>query len=254
MAYTIREIAKLAGVSLRTLRFYDNAGLLHPAKRSDAGYRLYTDDELLRLQQILFFRELDFSVKKIKEILNNPDFDKTKALRLQISFLNEKAGRYDTLSKLAQKTLDNMEEGMIMNNKELFEGFAQMTAYQKQYEDEVKQRWGNTDAYKTSKQRAAKYSKEDWEKISNEQMNSLNELLALFQSGDAPEDAKTQAVVKKMHRFINDTFYPCSLEFFANLGEMYITDGRFTAYYDNYAKGLAAYYNKAIRYYVKHAL
>ena len=157
---------------------------------------------------------------------------------------------------LPKKTLKKMEEGITMDKKEIFEGFDydKMMEHQKKHEAEVTERWGHTDAYKISKQRAAKYTKEDWERISKEQSESLNELIALFQSGAAPEDVKTQEVVRKMHRFINDTFYPCSPEFFGNLGEMYIADERFTAYYDNHAKGLAKYYNKAIEYYVKNTI
>jgi DNA-binding transcriptional MerR regulator len=255
MSYTIHEIAKLAGVTLRTLRHYDDAGLLHPAKRSEAGYRLYTDGELLRLQQILFFKELDFPLKKIKEILSDPGFERAKALRMQADYLMERAQRYEALSRLAQKTLKNMEEENDMDKNEIFKGFdyEKMMEDQKKYEAEVTERWGHTDAYKVSKQRSAKYKKEDWERISGEQTQSLNELIALYKSGVTPEDEKTQAVTRKMHRFIHEHFYPCPLQFFGCLGEMYVTDERFTAFYDNHAEGLAAYYSKAIQYYVKHA-
>jgi DNA-binding transcriptional MerR regulator len=253
MPYTIQEIAKLAGVSLRTLRFYDNAGLLHPKARSEAGYRLYSMENLETLQQILFFRELDFPLKKIGQILAEPGFDREAALKLQIGDLKKKAERYGKLAKLAEKTLKNMKGGDTMEDKEMFAGFGydQMMQDQKKYENEVQERWGNTEAYRVSRERTSKYNKEDWAKISAAQEADLRELVACYQANEPPESTRTQAVADKMRRFIDENFYPCSKEMFGCLGEMYVQDERFKAFYDKFADGLAEYYNNAIRHYVK---
>lgn len=249
--YTINKIARLAGVTLRTLRYYDKIGLLTPSARTDAGYRLYSDGDVERLQQILFFRELDFPLARIGEILNNPAFDRKEALQMQADFLEKRAERYWKLSQLAKDTLLNLEGGTKMENKDMFSGFDydKMMEEQKQYEAEVEERWGDSDAYRISKERTDKFTKEDWEQVYKIQLNNLKELCDLYNDKVPHDDPRVQAVVEKSHKFIHDTFYPCSLEMFGCLGNMYITDGRFTAYYEKFAPGLAAYYNDAIQHY-----
>ncbi|KLU59839.1 HTH-type transcriptional activator TipA [Peptococcaceae bacterium CEB3] len=251
MAYTVNKMARLAGVSSRTLRFYDKIGLLTPSARTDAGYRLYSDHDVARLQQVLFFRELDFPLVKIREILDDPGFDRKEALKGQAEFLEERAGRYRKLAQLARDTLLSLEGGPKMTNEDLFTGFDydRMMEEQKQYEPEVQERWGQTEAYRISKERTANYTKEDWEQINKTQMTNLKELRDLFTAGVPHTDPRVQAVAEKAHKFIHDTFYPCSLEMFSCLGKMYVTDSRFTAYYDKFAPGLAAYYNEAIQHY-----
>lgn len=251
MAETINKIAQAAGVTLRTLRYYDKIGLLKPSARTDAGYRLYSDEDVERLQQILFFRELDFPLAKIAEILSNPAFDRKEALRMQADFLEKRAERYLKLSQLAKETLQNLEGGTKMANEDLFSAFDydKMMEEQKQYEAEVKQRWGSTEAYKVSKERTANYTKEDWDRINKIQMDNLKELCGLYNAKVPHDDPRVQLVVEKQHKFICDSFYPCSLEMFSGLGNMYITDQRFTAYYEKFAPGLANYYNDAIQQY-----
>lgn len=251
MSYTINKIAQMAGVTLRTLRYYDKIGLLAPSTRSEAGYRLYSDEDVEKLQQILFFREMDFPLAKIQQIMSNPDFDRKKALATQIEFLEKRAERYTKLSKLAKATLQNLEGGIKMDNKELFEAFDydKMMEDQKQYEDEVKEKWGNSEAYKISAKRTSRYSKEDWEKINAAGEENLRELIACFNEKVAYDDPRMMEVCDKARRHISTYFYPCSLEMFSGLGSMYVADERFTAYYDKFAPGLAAYYNEAIQYY-----
>lgn len=251
MAYTINKMAQLAGVTLRTLRYYDKIGLLTPSARTDAGYRLYSDKDVERLQQILFFRELDFPLAKIKEILNDPSFVRKEALRIQADFLKKRAERYLKLAQLAQETLSNLEGETNMANTDLFSGFDydKMMEEQKQYEAEVKERWGNTDPYRISKERTANYTKEDWERINKIQMANLKELCDLYNTKVPHDDPRVQAVVEKAYKFIHDTFYPCTLEMLSCMGNMYIADKRFTAYYEKFAPGLAAFYNEAIQHY-----
>ena len=142
-----------------------------------------------------------------------------------------------------------------MDKQEMFKGFDydKMMAEQAQYEDEVKARWGNTDAYKISRERTAKLSKEDWARLSARQEEDLQELTAAYKAGLAPDDPRTQAAVKKMHQFIDENFYPCSAEMMGCLGQMYTADERFARYYDSRAEGLAQYYSEAIRIYTTRA-
>jgi DNA-binding transcriptional MerR regulator len=204
-----------------------------------------------RLQQILFFRELDFPLARIIEILNSPVFDRREALKMQAKHLESRAERYLKLSGLAKETLRNLEGGYQMVKKDLFEGFdyEKMMQEQKQYETEVKERWGNTQAYKSSMAKTTKYTREDWERINKIQMQNLKDLCDLYESKVPYNDPQVQEVVDKLRKFISDNFYDCSMEIFSGLGRMYVTDERFTAYYEKFAPGLAAYYNDAIQFY-----
>lgn len=251
MGYTVNQVAQLAGVTLRTLRYYDKIGLLTPYTRTEAGYRIYSPEDVEKLQQILFFRELDFPLAKIHEILNDPLFDRRDALKMQADYLEKRAARYLKLSQLAKETLRNLDGGSKMDKKDMFKGFDydKMLVEQKQYEDEVKERWGNTDAYKASMAKTAKYTKEDWERINQAQMQNLKDLCDLYNAKVPHDDPRVQEIVDRSRKFISDNFYDCSLEAFSCMGQMYISDERFTAYYEKFAPGLAAYYNDAIQHY-----
>jgi len=138
-----------------------------------------------------------------------------------------------------------------MNKKDLFGAFDfdKIMEHQKQYEDEVKERWGNSEAYKVSAGRTAKYSQEDWEKMNAESQEYLKEMIDCFREGIPFSDPRMMSVCEKARKQIDTWFYPCSLEMYSNLGNMYVADERFTEYYDKFAPGLAAYYNEAIQYY-----
>ena len=251
MVYTINKIAKLAGITLKTLRHYDKLGLLVPSDRSKAGYRLYSEVEVEKLQRILFYRELDFPLLKIKEIMERPDYDKKKSLEIQIEFLEERSKRYEGLALLAKKTLKNMEGEQIMRDNELFEGFDydKTMENQKKYEKEVDEKWGNTAAYKESKGKTDGYVKEDWERIQLETDTLMKELIRCFREKEPIDGAAMMAVCEAFRRHMTKNFYECSLKMFSCLGNMYVTDERFTQYYDKHEAGLAAYYNEAIQSY-----
>lgn len=251
MSYKINQIAEMAGITIRTLRYYDKIGLLVPSARTEAGYRLYSADDLERLQQILFFRELDFPLARIQDLMNNPNYDRTEALVMQIDWLNKKAIHYSKLARLAETTLEHLEGGVKMTEKDLFDGFdyEKMQQEQKQYEEEVKERWGNTDAYRISRERTAKYTREDWGKINQLQTDNIKELCELYMAGVAYDDPRVLQVVENAMNFISRYFYPCNLEIMSGLGNMYVSDERFTAFYEKYAPGLAVYYNNAIQHY-----
>lgn len=249
--YTINKIAKIAGITLKTLRHYDKLGLLVPSGRSEAGYRQYSEIDVEKLQQILFYRELNFPLLKIKEIMGSPDFNKKQALKMQIDFLEERAKRYRQLSLLAKKTLKDMEGERKMKDEELFEGFnyEKIMEDQKKYEKEVKDKWGNSAAYKESKGKTDRYGKEDWERIQMETEALLKELISCYRENEPIGGLRMMEVCDGFRSHMTKNFYECSLEMFSCLGNMYVTDERFTEYYDKHEKGLAAYYNEAIQNY-----
>src|SRR5688572_12885860 len=151
MELKVSDVAKLAGVSVRALHHYDEIGLLRPSGRSAAGYRLYSDDDLKKLQQILFFKELGFPLEEIRRIVGAPDFDVRAALLMQRRLLTEKSARLDALIRAVDAALDSLEGGTAMTKEEMFEVFGSDDP--SQYEDEVKERWGETEAYRESKRR-----------------------------------------------------------------------------------------------------
>ncbi len=252
MEYNINEVSKLCGMSIRTLHYYDQIGLLK-VKKNDNGYRKYNDNDLETLQQIMFYKELDFSLKEIKDIINNKNFNRLKALEEQFSILIKKAKKYEELAILAINTAEKIKRGEKMDNKELFKEFnyEEMVETQKGYEDEVTNRWGASDAYKISKKRTKSYSKEDWEKIHLEQQENMKLILNCFNNNLDIKSNEVKNAVEANRLFIDKNFYPCSKEFFLNLGEMYIGDERFKKTYDDLANGLAKYYSDAIKYHCK---
>lgn len=251
MTYTIAPVAQLAGISVRTLRHYDRIGLLRPSAHTQAGYRLYGEADLLRLQQILFLRELDFPLERIRALLTAPDFDLAQALSAQAKILQARSERFSRLSMLAQDTLDNLKGGVPMKNENLFDAFdfEQFSREQNAYEEEVKTRWGETDAYKASQQRTKNYSKEDWARIFDAQQAQTKQLAELYLGGAAIDDARVGSLIDQARETIDTYFYPCSVEMFSQLGQMYVADERFKAYYDKFAPGLAQFYSDAIRHF-----
>jgi DNA-binding transcriptional MerR regulator len=240
----INEVAKLTGISVRTLHYYDGIGLLHPCEVTETGYRLYDEKDLDCLQQILFFRELDFPLKDIQELINNPAFDKHKALENHKKLLLLKRNRCNDLIALVDKTLKGDAD---MSFKEF--DSSEIEAAQKKYADEVKEKWGNTDAYAESKRKTSKYSKEDWAKITAEADEIFENFAAnMSKSPNAPE---VQKLVADWQAHITKHYYNCTKEILAGLGEMYVQDERFTQNIDRHGKGLAAFMSRAIALYSK---
>src|SRR5580698_8782932 len=144
--HTVGDVAKLARISVRALHHYDEIGLLEPSGRTEAGYRLYTDRDVERLQQVLFFRELGFALEDVARILRDPHFDRRQALIAQRAMLVEKGERLKSMVALVDRTLDSLGKGIVMSTEELFDGNFNPGAY----EEEAKQRWGKTDTYAES--------------------------------------------------------------------------------------------------------
>lgn len=234
----IKEFAEQIGVSVRTLHYYDEIGLLKPSEvDAQNGYRFYDERSLERMQEILFYRELDFSLKTIAQILSSPDYDKQQALTRQRKLLLAKKERLERLID----ALDSMEkgEGFMKPNNEYED-------LKNKYAEEVRQRWGSTDAYKESQQRNTDFS----------QAASLldavfEEFAELDRSGISPDDEAAKIQVEKLQRCITDNFYTCTNEILAGLGQMYAADVRFKNNIDKHGEGTAEFVSQCIKSYCK---
>src|SRR5262245_10067880 len=251
--YQVKEVAEQSGVSIRALHHYDAIGLLVPSLRTAAGYRLYSEDDLLRLQQILIGRELGLSLEEIRCSLDDPTFDRRRALLEQRAALTRRAEQTSEMLRAidaAIAVLDganlgdegNEREGTTMDYKKLFNGFDPS-----KYEDEVKQRWGNTEGYKASAKRAAKYTEEDWKRCMAEQGAIYADAIAALNAGKKPDDAAVMDVAERHRLAIDRWFYPCSTTMHCGLADMYEADERFRAFFEGHATGLAAFLSAAIR-------
>lgn len=243
MKLQIKEFAELSGVSVRTLHYYDEIGLLKPCFIDEQnGYRFYDESSLERMQAILFYRELDFPLKSIAEILSSPNYDKQKALAEQKWLLLLKKERLERLIL----ALEQAEKGEITMN--VFDNREYETARQ-QYEDEAKRRWGDTDAYKESKVRTSKYSKEKWNAVSEEMDNIFGAFSKCMNSGESINSKTAQDLVEKLQNYITKNFYHCTDDILAGLGEMYVCDERFKKNIDKHAEGTAEFVSNAIKLY-----
>lgn len=240
----INEVAKLTGVTIRTLHYYDEIGLLKPSQISEAGYRLYDENALSTLQQILFFKELDFPLNEIKEIMDNPEFDITEALQYHKELLIKKCERINKLIKLVEKTLKG-ESNMSFKEFDMTE----IENAKNNYAKEVKERWGNSDAYFESEKKTSGYNKNQWQKI-NEESNALLKTFA-DNIDKAPDSKEVQELVKELQKFITSRFYKCTNEILQGLGQMYIGDERFKKNIDKNGEGTAEFMSEAITIYCK---
>lgn len=238
----INEVAKLTGITVRTLHYYDKIGLQKPSEITEAGYRIYDDGALCRLQQILFFRELDFPLEEIKDIMENPTFNKTEALENQKILLMKKRSRIDKLISLVEHTI----KGEKLMNFEEFD-MEEIETAKKKYAEEVKERWGNTNAYAENEKKSTHYSKEQWQEINAES----GKIIKAFAENrnKAPESKEVQELVKEWQEHITARFYDCTNEILQGLGMMYTEDSRFKENMDRYGVGTTELMSKAIEIY-----
>ncbi|MBQ3007723.1 MAG: MerR family transcriptional regulator [Clostridia bacterium] len=235
----IREFAELTGVSVRTLHYYDEIGLLKPAFVDERnGYRDYDEKSLERMIEILFYRELDFPLKSILGILSSPEYDKAAAIRKQKELLMLKKERLERLIS----ALDKAEEGEIPMNT--FNNNEYETA-RRQYADEAKQKWGGTEAFRESEQKTADYSAEKWGEV-NAGLNAVLAEFAAIKDSVTPGSETAQSLVRKLQTYITDNFYTCTPEILRGLGQMYVADERFRANIDKNGIGTAGFISEAI--------
>jgi DNA-binding transcriptional MerR regulator len=244
MSYTVKQLAKAAGVTVRTLHYYDEIGLLKPSFLKANGYRCYEEKELVKLQQILLFRELDFALEDIVQIINAPGYQVLDALAEQRTLLAMKRARLDGLLVTLERTMKKLKEGRDMNTDELFAAFTESQI--EQYKEEVKAKWEMTDAYQQSIDRTRRWTKEDFERIKEEGQAITLLLAQLMEKGAA--HAEVQAHIEQHFQHINQ-FYDCSYEMYRHLGHMYSVDPRFAEHYNTVAPHLAEFIRDAIANY-----
>ncbi len=241
---TVGEVASLSGLTVRTLHHYDEIGLVVPAGRTEAGYRLYGSDEVDRLQEVLFFRELGFGLDAIREIVSRPEYDRTSALLRQRGLLEVRAERLLDMVDAIDTAIETERQGMKLSKEEMLEVFGDFDPAE--YEAEARERWGDTDAYRESVRRTASYTKADWETLGHEADEINAAFVALMEAG-APADGEEARTTAERHRgHISKWFYECTPEIHAGLGQMYVADPRFRENIDRAAPGLAQYVAAAI--------
>ena len=241
MKMLIKEFAEFTGVSVRTLHYYDEIGLLTPAfvDRS-TGYRFYDENSLLRMQEILFYRELDFSLKSIGEILSSPNYDKTKSLKEQKHLLTLKKERSERLISAIDGAVKGENVMKAFDNSEF-----------EKHKDEAKEKWGKTDAYKEHAERTKNYSKQKWNDLAIGIDNIMAEFTTCMRKGQTPDCAETQNLVKILQSHITENYYHCTNEILTGLGQMYVADERFKSNIDKHADGTAEFICEAIEIYCR---
>ena len=243
MAHTVGEVAALANITVRTLHHYDEIGLVRPSGRTSAGYRLYDEPDLERLQTVLFYRELGFSLEDIRAVVDDPDFDRSAALREQHELLAGEARRLSRMLRAVGEAIEAHEGGRKMTEEAMFEVFGED---QRALRDEAEERWGGTDAWAESRRRTRRYDRSDWEDIRAESDAIMQRIADVYRSGAAPDSTAAMDAVEAHRLQISERFYECSPAMQVSLGEMYVTDPRFEATYEELAEGLARWVRDAI--------
>lgn len=244
---TVSEVSQLAGVSVRTLHHYDRIGLLHPAEVTVAGYRLYGEAELERLQQILFFRELQFPLQEIKKILDSDRFDRNKALDQQIELLEMKKEHLENLILYAR--------GIRMTGVKNMDFSAFDTRKMDEYVQEAKEQWGKSEVYKEFEEKTKDWTEDTARGITEEFISIFSEFGRIMSNGAAatgadPAGEEAQAQVQKLRDYITRHFYNCTPQILTILGQMYTGDGRFAETIDEAGGvGTADFAGKAIEVY-----
>lgn len=236
----VKEVADLVGISVRTLHHYDEIGLLIPEETTGAGYRVYSDENIETLQQILFFKELGFPLKQIKNIMDRPSFDRQEALELQRNLLLEKRERLDQMIETIEKTIQHTKGERNMSHQEKFEGF---DFSHNPYEQEAREKWGNP-AVDQANEKVSEMTAFDQEKF-NAIFHNLAALRHL-----SPDSDEAQKGIHVWYEFLNK-LGSYSLEAFKGLGQMYVADDRFTKSLDQFGEGLAVFMRDAMAIYAE---
>lgn len=236
MRMLIGDFAALTGVSVRTLRYYDEIGLMKPAEVEEhSGYRWYDGESLARMQEILFYRELDFPLQSIHDMLSSPEYDRRRALEEQRRLLMLKKERLERLIDAVDAAVKGENVMGAFDNREY-----------EQYKDEVKQRWGGTDAYAEYQEKAGKRS----DKQNKDMLAGMEDIFAAFadcmKSGETAESETARKLVRRLQEYITDNFYTCTDAILLGLGQMYTADERFMRNIDAHGEGTAQFVCEAI--------
>ncbi|CAL9303222.1 MerR family transcriptional regulator [Streptomyces sp. SudanB52_2052] len=244
MSYSVGQVAGFAGVTVRTLHHYDAIGLLAPSERSHAGHRRYSDADLDRLQQILFYRELGFPLDEVAVLLDDPEADPRAHLRRQHDLLTARIERLTKMAAAVEHAMEAREMGINLTPEEKFEVFGDKDP--EQYADEAEARWGGTEQYAESQRRVARYTKEEWQRIQDQTADWGERYGALMAAGEPPTGEAAMALAEEHRQHICTWYYECSHEQHRRLGEMYVADERFKAFYESMRPGLAEHLRDAI--------
>ena len=235
----IKEFAEITGVSVRTLHYYDEIDLLRPAAVDRCtGYRYYDESSLIRMQEILFYRELDFSLKSIGEILSSPYYDKNKALQEHKQLLILKKERIERLISAIDDAAKGVNIMKAFDNSEF-----------EKYKAEAKEKWGSTEAYKEHAEKTKNYSKDKWNNLADEMNDIMVEFALCMKNGNKPDSDEVNKLVKALQSHISDNYYLCTNDILVGLGQMYVLDERFKNNIDKHAEGTAEFIRKAIEAY-----
>jgi DNA-binding transcriptional MerR regulator len=243
-ALTVGQVAEQFGVTVRTLHHYDQIGLLVPSERTRAGYRLYTGDDLTRLQNVVVYRRLGFPLDEIAVLLDEPSVDVGEHLRRQRAAVMSRLDEMSDLVTAIDRALEKEMSGNKLTREEQKELFGD--GFSDDYAEEAEQRWGETEAWKQSQGRTSKYTKADWVEVKAE-MEANNTAFASAMADGEPATSERAMDAAEQHRLhIHNRFYDLTPEFHRNLGDMYLADPRFTKSYEDVAPGLAQYVRDAI--------
>ncbi len=241
MRMRIKNFAKLTGVSVRTLHYYDEIGLLPPAfVDKSTGYRYYDERSILRMQEILFYRELDFSLKSIGEILTSPDYDRSKALEDQKILLLLRKERLERLISAIDKAMQGESVMCAFDNSEF-----------EKYKTEAKAKWGTTQTYGEFTRKTAGYSEDRFNTLTEGLSKIFAEFAACMKDGNSVCSAAAQSLVKKLQAYITENYYTCTEPILMGLGQMYVADERFRDNIDRHGAGTAHFASAAIGHYTK---
>ncbi|RII36058.1 MerR family transcriptional regulator [Clostridium chromiireducens] len=246
MEYTVQKLSKLTGISTRTIRYYDEIEILKPARINSSGYRIYSQKEVNRLQQILFYKELGVDLDSIKKILLSPSFNNSNALKEHREKLLAKRQQLDILIANVDKTIASTEGSIIMSDKEKFEGFKQnmIDKNEKKYGKEIRSKYGDN-AVNESNKKFKNMSKEQYEELEQLGAKVIDTLKDAFATND-PSSELAQKAADLHRQWLTYSWSEYSKEAHAGLAQMYVDDERFTAYYDKYQPGLSAFLRDAI--------
>ncbi|OIJ65829.1 MerR family transcriptional regulator [Streptomyces mangrovisoli] len=244
MSYSVGQVAGFAGITVRALHHYDAIGLLVPSERSHAGHRRYAEADLDRLQQILFYRELGFPLEEVAVLLDDPDADPRAHLRRRHELLSARIEQLRKMAAAVEHAMEARRMGINLTPEERFEVFGDKDPGQ--YDEEAEQRWGGTREYAESQRRVARYTKEDWRRIQAEVTDWTERYGALMAADEPPAGEAAMDLAEEHRRHISTYYYECSYEMHRRLGDTYVADERFKAFYDSTRAGLAEHLKEAI--------